>query len=120
MIKVVEVTEEKIELEGISFLDGEKVEQIMNICHKYKHMFLDGYPCGRKTRKISSEKYRKWEESPGICFTYTITDDNSCHHLMIKVFVSEEDKLLKKYSAKEILHYKELYTLRVSKEIAAI
>ncbi len=120
MIEILRVTDSTIELSGISFRDGEMVDKIMEICHKFKHLYLEGYPCGRKTRKKSTEKYKKWTESPGICFTYTVTNDNENHNLIIHVFVSDMETLLKKYTEREINYYTQMYTQEIADGIATM
>ena len=117
MVEVKEITPGKIKLGGIHFADGEKVQKVMDICHKYKHMYKDGYPCGRKTRKESKKRYKKWAECPEICFTYLVSDDNEGHYLTIHALVSDTDSLLKKYTEEEIEYFRQMYTQDVADEI---
>lgn len=119
MVEVIKITPTSIKLEGISFRDGEKVEKIMEICHKYKHMYKDGYPCGRKARKESGIVYKKWGKCPKICFAYLITNDNRSHNLEIDIVVHDVESLLKRYTLKEVEHFTQLYAQDVADEIMA-
>ena len=119
-MEVTGVTSSTIELKGISFSDGAKLEKIMDVCHKYKHLFKDGYPCGRRTRKKISQPLKKWGDCPEICFTYYLTNDNKDHHLAIQILVSDEESLLKKYTKREIEYFTQLYTQFVSDSIMDI
>ena len=64
-----------IEIETKSLTDNEK-ERILAICHKHKHLYLDGYPHGKKTRhelrKKGGIKYEKWIGTPQVCITYLL------------------------------------------------
>lgn len=117
MVEVLEMTPAHIKLGGVHFVDGEKVQKIMDICHKYKHMYKEGYPCGRKTRKESKKRLKKWDKCPEICFTYLVSDDNAGHHLMIYVLVSDIESLLKKYTEQEIDYWRQMYIQDVADEI---
>lgn len=120
MIEIVEITPSSIELKGVRFKEGEKVQKIMDICHKYKHLYKEGYPCGRKTRKKQEEQATKWKNCPEICFTYLVTDDNAKHHLMIRVLVTRTKALLKRYSENEIEYFMQMYTQNVADEIISL
>ena len=111
------ITPETIELSGVGFRDGEKVQQIMDICHKYKHLYIEGYPCGRKTRKEKKLKLKKWVDCPEICFTYLITNDNETGNLAIKLFISHQEQLAEKYSEKEILYFLQMFSQSIAEEI---
>ena len=117
MVELKKISPSVIELTGVNFADGEKVQQIMDICHKYKHLYKEGYPYGRKTRKAMGKRLKKWVDCPEICFTYLVTDDNAGHHLAIHVLVSDTESLLKRYSPSEIEYYRQMYTQDVANEI---
>ena len=117
MVEIIEITPSMIRLKGVNFTDGERVEKIMEICHKYKHLYKDGYPCGRKTRKEKKYRFRKWAQYPGICFTYLVTNDNEGHFLEIHILVSDKETLLKKYTEQDIEYYMQMYTQGVADEI---
>ena len=119
MIEILEITPSIIKLAGVSFTDGERVQMIMSICHKYKHMYKDGYPLGRKGRKALGKRLKKWADCPEICFTYLITDDNQGHYLAIHVLVSDTEELLKRYTEAEIEYYMQMYVQDVANEIVA-
>lgn len=120
MIEIVEITPSTIELKGINFKDGEEVQQIMDICHKYKHLYKEGYPCGRKTRKKQEQQTERWVDCPEICFTYLITNDNAKHHLVIRVLVSCTKSLLKKYNETEIEYFMQMFTQNIADEIITL
>ena len=117
MVEIISITPSSIELSGVRISDGEKVQQIMDICHKYKHLYKDGYPYGRKTRKELKKRLKKWADCPEICFTYLITDDTEGHYLAIHVLVSYTEALVKKFTETEIEYYKQMYTQSVAEEI---
>ena len=120
MIDIIKVNERSIELRGVHFKDGEVIEQIMDICHKYKHLYKDGYPCGRKTRKKDGKRVKRWTDYPGICYTYLITNDTKEHNLLIKILVSSLDALKKKYTNTEIEHFTSMYIQDVTDEILGL
>ncbi len=119
MVKITRITPSTIELKGIHFgSDGDKIDTIMDICHRFKHIYKDGYPYGRKTRKKRGERLEKWSKCPGICFTYLVTNDTRGHNLEIVVLVSDEEKLLERYTKEEIENYKQMYTQDVADAIS--
>ena len=120
MIEIVKITPSTIELKGVRFSDGQTVEKIMNICHKFKHLYLEGFPCGCKTRKNSKKKMKKWADCPGVCFTYWVTNDSENHNFTINILVSDIKNLLEKYTEREIEHFKQNYTQDVADAIASI
>lgn len=120
MAEIVRITPSTIELREINFKDdGEKVQKIMDIAHRFKHLYLEGYPCGRKTRKESKKRYKKWSDCPEICFTYLVTNDNTAtpNNLIIRVLVSDVEHLIEKYTQEEIDFYTQMYTQDVADEI---
>lgn len=119
MVEIVSITPSRIKLKGITISDGEKVKKIMDICHEYKHMYKDGYPYGRKTRKLMGKRLKKWTDCPQICFTYLVTDDNEGHYLAIHVLVSDTEELLKRYTEQEIEYYMQMYVQDVANKIIA-
>lgn len=117
MVEIIEITPSIIKLKGVNFGDGVRVEKIMEICHKYKHLYKDGYPYGRKTRKAMKQRLKKWADCPGICFTYLVTNDNEGHFLEIHVLVSDKESLLQKYTEQEIEYFMQMYTQGIADEI---
>ena len=114
-----EITDSGIKLDGVSFKDdGDKIQAIMEICHRYKHLYLDGYPCGHKTRKAQGLRLKKWGECPQICFTYYATNDTDGHNLAIQVVVSDMENLQKRYTIKQIEEFRQKFLLDVSRKIA--
>lgn len=120
MVEIASISPSIIELRGVRFEEGEKVQKIMDICHKFKHLYLEGYPCGRKTRKEKDLKLKRWGKCPRICFTYLVTNDNKSHNLAIHVLVSDVQSLLKKYSQDQIDYFTQMYTQDVADEIVNI
>lgn len=110
----------EIELEGVHFKDGELVEQIMEICHKYKHLYKDGYPCGRKARKKSGIVMEKWAKCPEICFAYLITNDTKGHNLLVKILLSNWESLQKRFTSAEIDYYAQMFAQDVADEILTL
>ena len=119
MVEITKIDSSTIELRGISIADGEKVKTIMDICHEYKHLYMEGYPCGRKTRLKNKKRIKKWAECPKICFTYLVTNDTKNHNLAIKILVSDTQNLKKIYSDREIEYYMQMYTQDVADRIIA-
>lgn len=119
MVEITKITPSSIELKNISIADGEKVQKIMDICHKYKHLYKEGFPCGRKTRKETKKRMKKWMNCPEICFTYLITNDTKDHNLAIHVLVSNTEDVRKRYSESEIEYFMQMYTQDVADEIVA-
>ena len=120
MIEIARITPSSIELKGVKFSDGETAQKIMDICHKFKHLYMEGYPCGRKTRKNAKKRYKKWVDCPEICFTYLVTNDNASHNLAIHVLVSDIQSLLKRYTEKEIEYYIQMFTQDIADEVITL
>ena len=120
MIEIAKITNSSIELKGVSFSDGEKIQEILEICHRTKHMYLEGYPCGRKTRLANKQRLKKWSDYPGICFTYVTTNDNKEHNVEIRILASNMEKLLERYTKKQIEYYSQKYIQDVANEIAKL
>lgn len=115
MIEIAAITPSSITLKGIEPYDYAGVEKIMDICHKYKHMYNDGYPCGRKARKKLGKRLKKWAYCPEICFVYLLKQSDES--LIIRILVSDYEGLLKKYSIEEIEHYRQMFTQNIADEI---
>ncbi|MBR3368521.1 hypothetical protein IKG45_01875 [Candidatus Saccharibacteria bacterium] len=48
-------------------------EKVMEICHQYKNMYMEGYPHGRQKRQKLAKAgiiYQKWKEYPGVTICY--------------------------------------------------
>lgn len=117
MVEIVKITSDGIELKGVKFEQGERVQKIMDICHKFKHLYLEGYPCGRKTRKEKNLKLKRWGKCPRICFTYLVTNDTESHNLAIHILISDVQSLLTRYTEDEIYYFTSMYTQDVADEI---
>lgn len=92
-----------INIDGID-INAEAIEKVMNICHKYKHLYLDGYPHGRGTRKKLAETgvvFKKWRNSPHICISYIIRKSSE-NGLSIEAIVANKEKIKNKYSDEEL------------------
>lgn len=119
--EIVKVSKEEIIIRGLS----SKMSKIAEICHEQKHLYKEGYRCGRKTRKKIGEKTEKWEDCPEICFTYLLTDDfdenkkYKGHNgfLKIKILTSDRQSLLEKYSKVEIDDYAKQFAESIADEI---
>ena len=120
MVEITTVTSSIIELSGIGFSDGEKVQKIMDICHKYKHLYKDGYYFGRKTRKKRGTKTAKWADCPEVSFTYLVTDDTNDSQdprLRIHVLISDTNGIHDRYTDNEIEYFRNMYVQEVADEI---
>ena len=118
MIKIANIEPTIIELEGVKRTD-EKFQKIMDIFHTTKHKYLHGYPSGRKTRKKNGERLEKWIDCPGICFSYTLTDDTA-HDLAIRILVSDPKKHQERYTQKEIEYFAQMFTQDIADSITAL
>lgn len=81
-------------------------EIIRDVCHKNKHLYLDGYPHGHRARKKFAGMgvyFDKWEETPKICITYWFQrpDKESTNEIEIHAVVSNTHK----YAPKEVAHF---------------
>lgn len=118
--KVVKISGEEIIIRGLRLSNS-----ISKICHEQKHLYKEGYRCGRKTRKQMGKRTKKWEDCPEICFTYLFTDDfdedkeYGAHNgfLKIKILVSDRESLRKKYSNDEIAEYAYKFALSIADRI---
>ena len=72
MVEITSITQTDIELKGVSFDDKDMVEDIMAICHRLKHLYMEGHPCGKKTRRKNKIRMKKWAQCPEICFVYLV------------------------------------------------
>ena len=55
-------------------------EKVMEICHQYKNMYMDGYPHGREKRQKLAKAgiiYQRWEACPKatICYLPKVTEE---------------------------------------------
>ena len=119
MVEITKTTPSTIKVKNIGIADGNKVQMIMNICHKYKHLYKEGFPCGRKTRKTCRQRIEKWANCPEICFTYLITIDAENHNLTIGILVSDLENLRKRYTEREIEYHTQMYVSDIADEILA-
>ena len=117
MFEIAKMDSTSVEFKGITFKEGDKVQKIMDICHSWKHMFLEGYPCGRKTRNKLEKRPKKWADAPGVCLTYLVTNDNESHHLKLAILIGNEELLKRQYNKKELAYFVQMYLQRVTDEI---
>lgn len=117
---------EEILDKGVIKLDAENItneekEKLLTILHKHKHLFLDGFPHGKKTRRELKKKagivYEKWKDSPEVCITYYLTSTND--GLEIVSMIGNLDDAAKKYTQTELFHFMQLWQQDVIDEITA-
>lgn len=121
--KVVSTSSEEIIIRGLK----SKINAILDICHRKKHLFKDGYEHGRKTRKALGKVTERWADCPEICFAYLLTDDfdedkrYKGHNdlLKISILISDETSLLKRYTREQIDDIAYKYATSVADEIEA-
>lgn len=84
-------------------IDTETAEKIMKICHKYKHLYLDGFPHGRNTRKKlagTGAVFNKWENSPHVCITYVFKKANE--KVIINAIIANRQDVSRIYTDEEL------------------
>lgn len=114
-MEIRKISNTTIELSGVDINSKAEIEQILKACHKIKHLYLEGYPCGRKTRKKNNLKLKKWAKCPEICFVYLVTPLGD--GLIIRVLVSDLVSLKKRYTDDEINYFASMYIQNVADEI---
>lgn len=89
---------------SIANLTNESKETILNICHKHKHLFLDGYPHGQKTRRKLKKQggitYTKWTGSPEIDIVYYLNESNDLVNIVS--IIGNQQEAREKYTNKEL------------------
>ncbi|MBR6505558.1 hypothetical protein IKT18_01815 [Candidatus Saccharibacteria bacterium] len=117
-IEIVEITPFVLRFKGVGFNEVEKIMYIESVCHKYKHVFMEGFPCGRKTRKRLGARMKRWQDYPGICLTYLVTPREN-NTATVRVLVSSVEKLLSRYTRSEVGYFVQLYLQYVAEEVVA-
>lgn len=115
-IREMEVEPFTLTIKGLDLSD-ETMKLVGNVCHKHKHLYKEGYPCGRKTRMKTKKKYVR-QKNPGMCFTYLVTKHNGV--LVIHVLVSSLKELLERYTLDEILFQVQQYLQDVADELLKV
>ena len=114
-IEVIEVTPFILRLKGIGRDEVEKIWFIESVCHKYKHIFMEGYPCGRKTRKKLGIRMER-QQNPGICLTYLVTPQGN-DTVTVRILVSSVEEALKRYTRREILWFVQDFMQGLTEEL---
>ena len=117
-IEIVEITPFILKLKGVGFNEIDKIRHIETVCHKYKHLFMEGFPCGRKTRKQLGIRMKRWQDYPGICLTYLVTPKEN-NTATVRVLVSSVEKLLSRYTRSEIGYFVQMFLQYIAEEVAA-
>lgn len=94
--------------------ETEAREKIEKVCHKYKHIFMEGYPCGRKTRKQLGIRLER-QQNPGICLTYLVTSNGGS--ATVRILVSSVEEALKRYTRREILWFVQDFMQSLTEEL---
>lgn len=95
-------------------------EEILDICSRWKNMFLFGYPHHAKKRKISAEAgivYDEWKDSPRVCISY-IPSQLENGDLSIKLLFSNTSA--SPHSDQEINYLISLFQQHVIEEIESL
>lgn len=93
-------------------------EEILDICSRWKNMFLFGYPHHAEKRKLSAQAgiiYKKWADSPKVCISY-IPQQLENGDLSIKLLFSNTTK----QSDQEIVYLISLFQQHVVEEIESL
>ncbi len=116
MVEIVKIGASSIELKGVAFKESDKVQQILDICHRFKHLYMEGFPCGRKTRRENNLKLKKWAACPKITFTYIVTPPYS-ENMTINILVSDLQDLRKRYTQTQIEYFTAMFVQGIADEI---
>lgn len=95
-------------------------EEILDICSRWKNMFLFGYPHHAKKRRMSAKAgiiYDEWLDSPRVCISY-IPKQLENGNLSIKLLFSNTSP--RKHSEKEIIYLISLFQQKVIEEIESL
>ena len=95
-------------------------EEILDICSRWKNMFLFGYPHHSKKRKLSAKAgiiYEEWKDSPKVCISY-IPSQLENGGLSIKLLFSNTSPRL--HSEEEITYLISLFQQNVIEEIESL
>ena len=114
MVEITSIAQTDIELKGVSFDDKDMVEDVMAICHRLKHLYMEGRPYGKKTRRKNKIRMKKWAQCPEICFVYLVSASD---RLKIHILVSDVESLLERYTQSEIDYFTQMYVQDVADEI---
>ena len=119
----ISITPDAIIIDGTD-KNNQARENILGVCHKYKHLYLDGYPHGKKTRRRLYDKagivYQKWEESPKICIMYRLVPDESAGKILIKAFIANLEETSSKYTKRELSLFLQQWQQSVADEVATL
>ena len=129
--QIVEVNDKSIIVKGLSMKDdGGIIQKIMDICHRTKHLYKDGYECGHKTRSKTGKRHAYWEDCPHICIVYLITNDMDYEtgfkkdpnvpYLKICTVISELDDLKKRLTDREISLIRQMFISEISEKVEAL
>ncbi len=113
-IEVKEITPFICDLTIGAKFEPEAREKIEKVCHKYKHIFMEGYPCGRKTRKKLGIRLER-QQNPGICLTYLVTSNGGS--ATVRILVSSVEEALKRYTRREILWFVQDFMQSLTEEL---
>lgn len=95
-------------------------EEILDICSRWKNMFLFGFPHHATKRKISAEAgiiYDKWEDSPKVCISY-LPRQLENGDLVIKLLFSNTSTPPR--SEQEVVYFISLFQQHVAEEIESL
>ncbi len=105
-----------------SRLSNEEKEFVLNICHKHKHMYLDGYPHGKKTRrklrKQGGIEYDKWADSPEIDIVYYLSQKDERTEII--AIIGNLTDHAKRYTERELELFLQNWQQSVIEEISAL
>ena len=90
-------------------------EELLDICSRWKNMFLLGYPHHSAKRKLSAKAgiiYEKWAGSPKVCISY-IPKTLDCGDLSIQLLFSSTSQR----TETERLYFIQLFQQNVIEEI---
>lgn len=94
-------------------------EEVLDMCSRWKNMFLFGLPHHATKRKLSAKAgiiYKKWTESPKVCISY-IPKQLKNGDLAIKLLFSSTSK---KRAKAERLYFIQLFQQNIIEEIESL
>ena len=95
-------------------------EEVLDICSRWKNMFLFGLPHHAAKRKISAEAgiiYDKWKDSPKVCISY-LPRQLENGDLAIKLLFSNTSTPPR--SEQEVVYFISLFQQHVAEEIESL
>lgn len=120
MVKSVYVKDEDNGIVLDSGLSITAREEVLDVCSRWKNMFLIGYPHHSNKRKLSAKAgiiYKKWEDCPKVCISY-LPMERENGDLVIKLLFSNTSK--EPRTKKEIDYLISLFQQYVVEEIEAL